>query len=296
MDESMGPGQRLRSEREALGVSLREVADTLNLSINVVQALEDDDYDQLPGAVFTRGYVRAYARLMDLDPAQLLERLPSPDGKTVPVSGEPEFAEWIRRRPGLVLGALGSVVLLLLVAGILWLWPEDGFDSLWQSIDGSAVSVPPVEADAAWEWEQAQQPVGGDSTALSPGSAAGDGALGPEGEISAEAISLEAITIPAESVAATGRDAAGATRLTPDGEDTLTLRFAADCWVEISDVEGKVIYRELHRPDDVLELVGQAPFRVKLGHAPGVELQFRGEPVALAPHTRNNVASLVLGQ
>ena len=47
MDESIGPGRRLRSEREALGVSVREVADTLNLSITVVQALEDDDYKQL---------------------------------------------------------------------------------------------------------------------------------------------------------------------------------------------------------------------------------------------------------
>lgn len=292
MDESIGPGRRLRSEREALGVSVREVADTLNLSITVVQALEDDDYKQLPGAVFIRGYVRAYARLLDLDPVPLLDQLPAAGGRVVPVAREPELAEWIRRRPGLVLGALGSVVLVLLVAAVLWLWPEEGLDSLWKSIDGSAVTVPPVEADAAWEWEQAQQPVQTDpATSAAEPLPDGDG-------ISAETSDgeLAANTIPAESVAASATEASGVQRLTATGTDTLTLRFNADCWVEISDVDGVVLYRELHRPDDVLDLVGQAPFRVKLGHAPGVELAFRGETIALAPHTRNNVAALVLGQ
>jgi len=42
--------------------------------------------------------------------------------------------------------------------------------------------------------------------------------------------------------------------------------------------------------------VGQAPFRVLLGYAPGVQMSFNGETVVLAPHTRNNVATLVLGQ
>jgi cytoskeleton protein RodZ len=292
MDESIGPGRRLRSEREALGVSVREVADTLNLSITVVQALEDDDYKQLPGAVFIRGYVRAYARLLDLDPVPLLDQLPAAGGRVVPVAREPELAEWIRRRPGLVLGALSSVVLVLLIAAVLWLWPEEGLDSLWKSIDGSSVTVPPVEADAAWEWEQAQQPVQTDP-ATSAAQPAPDGSGASAATSDSE---LAANSIPAESVAASATEASGVQRLTVTGTDTLTLRFSADCWVEISDVDGVVLYRELHRPDDVLDLVGQAPFRVKLGHAPGVELAFRGEAIALAPHTRNNVAALVLGQ
>ena len=292
MDESIGPGRRLRSEREALGVSVREVADTLNLSIAVVQALEDDDYKQLPGAVFIRGYVRAYARLLDLDPAPLVDQLPAAGGRVTPVAREPELAEWIRARPALVLGALASAALVVLLAGVLWLWPEEGFDSLWKSVDGSAVSVPPVEADAAWEWEQAQQPVPTEPATSAAQPAADGGGISAEISVS----ELAANTIPAKSVAASATEASGVQRLTVTGTDTLTLRFSADCWVEISDVDGVVLYRELHRPDDVLDLVGQAPFRVKLGHAPGVELAFRGETIALAPHTRNNVAALVLGQ
>ena len=50
------------------------------------------------------------------------------------------------------------------------------------------------------------------------------------------------------------------------------------------------------RPEEVLRLVGQGPFRILLGYAPGVQMQYNGETVSLLAHTRNNVASLVLGQ
>jgi len=66
--------------------------------------------------------------------------------------------------------------------------------------------------------------------------------------------------------------------------------------VEIRDPEGRVLYSNLNEAGTSLELVGQGPFRILLGYAPGVTLAFEGEPVALGPHTRNNVATLVLGQ
>ncbi|MFM8354903.1 MAG: helix-turn-helix domain-containing protein, partial [Gammaproteobacteria bacterium] len=159
MEAGIGPGQQLRAEREALGVTVREVADTLNLSMVVIQALEEDDYDRLPGVVFTRGYVRAYSRLLDIDPAPLLQRLPAA-GSTFETPGtamESSVAEWIRRRPALVLSALGGIAVAVVIGLAVLLWPQDGIESLWRAVDSPDVAVPPVEADAAWEWEQAQQ-------------------------------------------------------------------------------------------------------------------------------------------
>jgi cytoskeleton protein RodZ len=66
--------------------------------------------------------------------------------------------------------------------------------------------------------------------------------------------------------------------------------------VEIKDTAGAVLFGDLGRAGGQIELVGAGPFRVLLGYAPGVLLEYNSEPVALAPHTRNNVASLVLGQ
>ena len=71
-----GPGARLKSAREAAGLSLDQVAQQLKLAPRQVRALEDEDFAQLPGRTFARGFVRNYARLMNLDGDDLLSMLP----------------------------------------------------------------------------------------------------------------------------------------------------------------------------------------------------------------------------
>jgi cytoskeleton protein RodZ len=89
---------------------------------------------------------------------------------------------------------------------------------------------------------------------------------------------------------------AGVRRITPTGSDELWFQFSDDCWVEIKSATGASLYSNLGRAGRTLELIGEAPFRILLGYAPGVAMSFNDEEVALAPHTRNNVANLVLGQ
>ncbi|MDH3642820.1 MAG: DUF4115 domain-containing protein, partial [Gammaproteobacteria bacterium] len=90
--------------------------------------------------------------------------------------------------------------------------------------------------------------------------------------------------------------AVGVRRITPTGSDRLLFQFTDDCWVEIKSATGASLYSDLSRGGRTLELEGLAPFRILLGYAPGVTMSFNDEAVALAPHTRNNVANLVLGQ
>src|SRR5437879_13125133 len=71
-----GPGSRLKSAREAAGLSLDQVAQQLKLAPRQVRALEDEDFAQLPGRTFARGFVRNYARLLNLNGDDLLSRLP----------------------------------------------------------------------------------------------------------------------------------------------------------------------------------------------------------------------------
>lgn len=61
------PGKRLRIARQAKGLTQQDVAAQLHLSSSIIQALEDDDHDRLPGPVFIRGYLRNYARMLDLE-------------------------------------------------------------------------------------------------------------------------------------------------------------------------------------------------------------------------------------
>lgn len=67
-----GPGHLLEKKREALGLSVQEAADALHITMHYVRALETDAHDKLPGDVFIKGYLRAYANLLELDPTVLI--------------------------------------------------------------------------------------------------------------------------------------------------------------------------------------------------------------------------------
>jgi cytoskeleton protein RodZ len=72
-EDSTGPGSQLREARHEAKTSLEEVAARLHLDRGMVRALEENDFDKLPAATFVRGYIRSYARLLDLPPGPILE-------------------------------------------------------------------------------------------------------------------------------------------------------------------------------------------------------------------------------
>lgn len=71
-DLPRGPGQRLRQARLRRGLEVRQVAREMRLTVERVQAIEEDDYAALPDPVFVVGYLKTYARLMDLNPEALV--------------------------------------------------------------------------------------------------------------------------------------------------------------------------------------------------------------------------------
>lgn len=68
-----GFGDRLRQARESEGVSLREIAASTRIRERYLQALERGDLESLPGSVFARGYIKAYAEFLGIDPEPLLQ-------------------------------------------------------------------------------------------------------------------------------------------------------------------------------------------------------------------------------
>lgn len=63
-------GARLRAAREARNLELRDIAATTKISIGALEAIEQNDFDLLPGGIFTRAFVRAYANEVGLNPEQ----------------------------------------------------------------------------------------------------------------------------------------------------------------------------------------------------------------------------------
>src|SRR5215471_4961004 len=63
-------GDKLRREREMRGITLSEISESTKISKRWLQALEDEQFEQLPGGVFNRGFVRAYARFLGINDEQ----------------------------------------------------------------------------------------------------------------------------------------------------------------------------------------------------------------------------------
>ena len=65
-------GAELRRERELRGIPLREIAEATKINLRFLEALERDDFAGLPGGLFTRGFIRAYAHHIGADPDRLV--------------------------------------------------------------------------------------------------------------------------------------------------------------------------------------------------------------------------------
>jgi cytoskeleton protein RodZ len=121
------PGSMLRQAREAQGLTLGEVAGALKFSTRQIEALENDNFEALQGKTFLRGFIRAYARMLKLQPEELLAML---EAETLPVSeqivppmnmGETDPMPFYRRNGKAVLALL---LLVLAIAVAAW-WHGD---------------------------------------------------------------------------------------------------------------------------------------------------------------------------
>lgn len=68
-------GKILSSARKGWDLTIEEVAEDLNLSTDTIRALEQDDYDKLPGYTFVKGYIRSYANVLRLNPDDVIAKV-----------------------------------------------------------------------------------------------------------------------------------------------------------------------------------------------------------------------------
>lgn len=236
-------------------------------------------------------------------------------------------ADVVARQPGTVIsGAVVLVVCVVLVV-LLLVWPEGGDEKA----DVPRVAATPAPSAGAFvPGPGGGRPVvapGVATSAPSPAEqdasiAVSDGAPASVASSTTVAIpsAVAAVPAPTEAVAngsseppldATARDTATVSapeptaevaarapesrtrRISPEGDDRVDFEFTEDCWVDVSDAGGRN-FSDLARAGDTLVLIGKAPFSIRLGYGPGATVAFNGQAVALAPHTRRNVARLVL--
>jgi transcriptional regulator with XRE-family HTH domain len=103
-------GLMLREARDRAGLSLRQIAETTNLSVHVLTALEQNRIAQLPGGIYRRSIVRAFAREVGLDQERVLRLFLEQHPDDVPSAAPPLRAEASPRRSRRVLRAITSTL------------------------------------------------------------------------------------------------------------------------------------------------------------------------------------------
>src|ERR1700722_226573 len=110
-------GESLKREREMRGVTLDEIAGATRIATRFLRAIENEEWDQLPGGVFNRGFVRAVAHYLGLDEENTVAEY------TLAVGGRPSVPVWTGsppvmapRQPWLV-WSIAAIVVFALVAG-----------------------------------------------------------------------------------------------------------------------------------------------------------------------------------
>lgn len=325
-------GTQLAALREARGWTTVQIANQLNLANRQIQALEADNYEALPGMVIVRGFIRAYAKVLQTDPAPILAAVIGdtavppvllPERNTLSAS----FSE-TRLSPsgsrGLssktVMGVVAVVVIgVLLFAGQRMGWLPEGVSAV--SSNAEEKSIPVESAEAAVEVPETQtETIEATSGANEPVQPAVPEAAKPQPVTPAPAVAtVKPVTAPPApapvlaptptptptpvSVAAPAglpvaapqsKVAIPATAVSVNSKDALAIKVREDSWVEIKRADNSIVLSRLLKAgsSEVVEVSG--PVSMVIGNAAGVDVTLRGTLIDIVAGNTSNVARLNL--
>ncbi len=282
------PGRRLREAREAKNLSRENVATELRLQVRLVTALEEDDDSDLPPPAFVIGYLRSYARRLELPADEIVRAYEQNlEGHQPKIVSRVKNSQVSSR--DLPVRMVTWLILLGLIALLVAWWLSQQPLQLGSTVEPEASStelVPestPVFSSRETESLPAPQEPTSDTVPPEP-QAPVSNAEESTPEVQPQAVQAVSSEPEPENVA-------------PEGVSGASLRivFEADSWTEVTDAEGQRLVYDLVKAGRTLRFVGKPPFRVFLGYAPGVTVYYQGERFDHTPYMRRDIARFSLG-
>jgi len=284
------PGRALKAAREAANISVEAMAHQLNWLNSYVVAIEEDQYGAFSNATFAKGYLKSYARRLGLEEQALL------DGYEQLVVGKtPDSRHAVETNvPTLHKSGIGKyigLIIFLLVIAVLWM--AKGSENLEQGngVISTASDVPPGEVVSAAVESSIQSQV---RSGLNQPT---------EAMQSDEDNSIEELVRDVAEVADQLKEDAEYSDATVEqsmfsapGEEALKFSFSDECWLEVRDANGDLIYADLRRGGDKISITGLPPFEILVGHAEVVKLRYRNEIVPLQADSGRNSVRMRIGE
>ncbi len=265
-------GRHLRELREARGVSQKEIARSTRVHERYIQALESDDFTDLPAVVFTKGYIRAYCQILNESPEEALglyaeqTGLPGPRREAERISGP---IERNGRGPEPI---LISLVLLIVLGAALF--------GLTLVLKGrSRPAAPSAERQTGVRLAASSEP------------AAVLGSSAPDARDARPALAPPDWAGGGRPPADAGAPMAPAN---PQGPPfRLVARVKEKTWVRVRTADGHVT-EETMTPGDVRQWVSDRRFVVTVGNAGGLALELNGQPLPPLGPSGSVITQLVI--
>lgn len=301
-------GDAFKDARESLGLGLDQLARELHLPAGTLQAIEKGELDTIGGPVFVRGYIRTYARRLELDAdhyARLYDRS----------RGVKEIASAVKEvgtvsttpaRQSRSLLRFGSLVFIAAMIGVvIWWWQTQySIDTVLNVQDSAPVTVDTADGNTLVLPTLAETVPDDDLTlgAVEPN----PGTEEPIGSLpSTEAVAVGDAPEGTEPVASKPLDeavenAAQEESAPPAVEaampaEGLHLVLTGESWLSVHDAQGRTLYNGIAGAGSDLDFTGEEPLRIVIGRASAVSrIEYAGEPVDLEAVNDKNVARLTL--
>ncbi|HWQ95140.1 MAG TPA: RodZ domain-containing protein [Gammaproteobacteria bacterium] len=298
-----GLGARLRLAREKLGLTTKDVAAQIHLGPRHIEAIEREDFNYIAAPVFVRGYLRNYARLLNLPSDRIVQQYEAlagvsppplkgfPIGDATPAGEADKTVRWI----------IYAIVLGSAILAVVWWMTEGTFKFKEDDV---------VASLAAQASLQEPHPLETRVTATQPPTPppAVVAETGPSTKPSTSAAPVDSVSLVA-AAAATSPPNSTTVQQTPAQQAApvaaadsaapktraLSLSFSADSWVEITDGKGKRLFYDLakHGSQQSFQDV-VPPIQILLGNAPAVTVDYNGKRFDHSRYNRNNVARFSL--
>lgn len=285
-------GQRLRFAREQRGWTCEDVGARLKLQARLIRRIEEDDFSGIAHAVYLRGYLTSYARLLDM-PQILAERVVEERGEQVPLvsTGRVSRSRYLMDRYSV--SATYLILTALVVGPAVWLATHGGLEqNLARTV---LLDAPTASSDIAIP--DVVDSIKSDSTSSVTVSAPVSAEIGLDSyaltKQPVDAPPIIASMAPFAAASQTPRANISATPLpATDGRHSLSVKLTQASWVEIVDESDTKIEYALLPAGAERNYTSDTALTIRIGNAEGAEVVADGATIDLAPFQRANVARL----
>ena len=270
-------GDRLRREREMRGITLDEITESTKISRRHLEALESEHFDQLPGGVFNKGFVRAYARFLGIDEDQAVadystasNEQPEPENKfPLEIHEEPK-RQLNPRRSKIPLVFAGAAL-----AGVLVGY---GFWTKSKPHGSAAVETQPPASTVNEPMAPAPQAVGGSSSESVKTSAQSAPSKPATKPIPQETEAVQASSTHTSTATADVSADPPPSSVEKQNAFFVQVKAKEDSWVSIV-ADGKSVMQRVLAADKQKKIKAGKTLILRTGNAGGIEVSFNGRPL-----------------